>query len=196
MVNSNELFLINYWKMITISIMSNTIVLPDGTVISSCDPRTGQCVHPQTGEQINPELTQIIKIFVDVINVRLNDGTKIPSYLVRYCHKSERYIRIDTNEPITLSKEYQSFLTLNQLEYIVQKLFKKYSGTDVNINRVSEKGYEYGCSPFYVVQLEREVINVPFTHLQMTQIKYIGDGLTHLFFSRRGSSDLFQIVGE
>ena len=98
MVNSNELFLINYWKMITtISIMSNPTVLPDGTVISSCDPRTGQCVHPQTGEQINPELTQIIKIFVDVINVRLNDGTSIRSYLIRYCHKSESNIRIDTN---------------------------------------------------------------------------------------------------
>jgi hypothetical protein len=193
MVNSNELFLINYWKMITISIMSNTIVLPDGTVISSCDPRTGQCVHPQTGEQINPELTQIIQILVDIINVRLNDGTKIPSYLIRYCHKSESYIRIDTNEPITLSKEYQSFLTLNQLEYIVQNLFKKYSATDVNINRVSKKGYD---GPFYVVCLDKCTESVPFTHLQLTQIKYIGDALTHLFFSKLGSSDLFKIVGE
>jgi hypothetical protein len=194
MVNSNELFLINYWKMITtISIMSNPTVLPDGTVISSCDPRTGQCVHPQTGEQINPELTQIIKIFVDVINVRLNDGTSIRSYLIRYCHKSESNIRIDTNERIKLSKEYQSFVTLNQLEYIVQNFFKKYSGTDVNINRVSEKGYDPIC---YIVRLDKYTESVPFTHLQLTQIKYIGDGLTHLFFSRRGSSDLFKIVGE
>jgi hypothetical protein len=192
MVNSNELFLINYWKMITtISIMSNPTVLPDGTVISSCDPQTGQCVHPQTGEQISFKSAQIIKILVDIIYVRLNDGTRIRSYLIRYCRKSESYIRIDTNERITLSKEYQSFLTLNHLEEIVRNLFEKYSETNVNVSKVSEKGYDPIC---YIVRLDKYTESVPFTHLQMTQIKYIGDGLTHLFFSRRGSDNLFQIV--
>ena len=192
-------YLINYWKMIKIiiiSIMSNQIVLPDGTVISSCDPRTGQCVHPQTGEQISLESTQIIQILVDIINIKLNDSTTIPSYLIRYCRESKRYIRIDTNEPIILSDEYQSFLTLNNLEEIVQRLFEKYSGKNVNISKVSKKGYEHGCSPFYVVRLEREVINVPFTSIELAQIKYIGDGLTHLFFSSYGSQNLFQIIGE
>ena len=183
--------------MITIiSIISNPTVLPDGTVISSCDPRTGQCVHPQTGEQISLESTQIIQILVDIINIKLNDSTTIPSYLIRYCRESKRYIRIDTNEPIILSDEYQSFLTLNNLEEIVQRLFEKYSGKNVNISKVSKKGYEHGCSPFYVVRLEREVINVPFTSIELAQIKYIGDGLTHLFFSSYGSQNLFQIIGE
>jgi len=177
-----------------ILIMSNPTFLPDGSVIISCDPRTGLCVHPQTGEQINPVLTQIIEILVDIIDVRLNDGTTIQSYLIRYCRETKRYIRIDTNKPITLSDEvYQSFLTLNHLQEIVRRLFEKYSGTDVNINRISEKGYD---GPFYVVRLDRQTETVPFTNLQMTRIKYIGDGLTHLFFSKLGSSDLFQIVGE
>lgn len=194
MVNSNELFLINNGKMTTrILIMSKPIILPDGSVITSCDPRTGLCVHPQTGEQINPELTQIIQILVDIINVRLNYERTIRSYLIRYCRETKSHIRIDTNEPITLSKEYQSFLTLNHLEEIVHRLFEKYSATDVNINRVSKKGYD---GPFYVVCLDKYTESVPFTHLQMTQIKYIGDALTHLFFSRRGSDNLFQIVGE
>jgi len=174
--------------------MSNPIVLPDGTVISSCDPQTGQCVHPQTGEKISLESTQIIQILVDIINVKLNDETTIPSYLIRYCRESKRYIRIDTNQPITLSDEYQSFLTLNHLEEIVRRLFEKYTGTNINLSKVSEKGYEYGCSPFYVVRLEREVINVPFTSIALAQIKYIGDGLTHLFFSSYGSQNLFQLV--
>jgi hypothetical protein len=178
--------------MITIiSIMSNTIVLPNGTVISSCDPQTGQCVHPQTGEQISLESAQIIKILVDIINVRLNDETTIRSYLIRYCRKSESYIRIDTNERITLSKEYQSFLTLNHLEEIVRNLFEKYDGTDVNIKRVSEKGYD---GPFYVVRLDRQIETVFFMNLKLKQIKYIGDGLTHIFFSRHGSDNLFQMV--
>ena len=164
-----------------------------GSVITLCNPRTGLCVHPQTGEQINPELTQIIQILVDIIDVRLNDGTTIRSYLIRYCRETKQHIRIDTNEPITLSEEYQSFLTLNHLQEIVRRLFKKYSGTDVNINRVSEKGYD---GPFYHVRLDRQTETVPFAHLQLTQIKYIGDGLTHLFFSKCGSSDFFQIVGE
>jgi len=180
--------------MITIiSIISKSIVLPDGTIISSCDPRTGLCVHPQTGEQINPESTQIIQILVDIINVRLNDGTTILSYLIRYCRETKRYVRIDTNEPITLSEEYQSFLTINHLQEIVQRLFEKYSGKNVNVRKVSEKGYN---GPFYHVRLEREVINVPFTSIELTQIKYIGDGLTHLFFSSYGSQNLFQIIGE
>ena len=184
-------------KIIIISIMSNRIVLPDGTEISSCDPRTGLCVHPQTGEKINLSPNQIIQCLVDIINIKLNDEeTTIPSYLIRYCRESKRYIRIDTNEPITLSGEYQSFLTLNHLGEIVQRLFETYSGKTVNISKVSEKGYEHGCSPFYVVRLEREVINVPFTSIALAQIKYIGDGLTHLFFSRRGSQNLFQIIGE
>jgi len=174
--------------------MSNPIVLPDGTVISSCDPQTGQCVHPQTGEKISLESTQIIQILVDIINVKLNDETTIPSYLIRYCRESKRYIRIDTNQPITLSDEYQSFLTLNHLEEIVRRLFEKYTGTNINLSKVSEKGYEYGCSPFYVVRLEREVINVPFTSIALAQIKYIRDGLTHLFFSSYGSQNLFQLV--
>ena len=178
--------------MITIiSIISNPTVLPDGTVISSCDPRTGQCVHPQTSEQINLKSTQIIQILVDIINVKLNDETTIPSYLIRYCHESKRYIRIDTNEQITLSCEYQSFLTLNHLEEIVQRLFEKYSGKNVNVSKVSEKGYD---GPFYHVRLEREVTNVPFTSIALAQIKYIGDGLTHLFFSLSGSQNLFQLV--
>lgn len=177
-----------------IFIVSNKIVLPDETIITSCDPQTGQCIHPQTGEKISLESTQIIQILVDIINVRLNDGTTIPSYLIRYCRKSESYIRIDTNEQIKLSEEYQSFLTLNHLEEIAQSLFKKYTGTNINLRKVSEKGYEHGCSPFYVVRLEREVINVPFTSITLAQIKYIGDGLHHLFFSKLGSSDLFQIV--
>ena len=178
--------------MITIiSIMSNPIVLSDGTVISSCDPRTGQYVHPQTGEQINLKSTQIIQFLVDIINIKLNDGTTILSYLIRYCRESKRYIRIDTNEPITISDEYQSFLTLNHLEDIVQRLLEKYSGKNVNVSKVSEKGYD---GPFYHVRLEREVINVPFTSMRLTQIKYIGDGLTHLFFSLSGSQNLFQIV--
>jgi hypothetical protein len=176
-----------------IYILLNPTFLPDGSVITSCDPRTGLCVHPQTGEQINPVLTQIIQILVDIINVRLNDGTTIPSYFIRYCRETKSYIRIDTNEPITLSKEYQSFLTLNHLQEIVRRLFEKYSGTDVDVNRVSEKGYD---GPFYVVRLDRQTDSVPFAHLQLTRIKYIGDGLTHLFFSKLGSYDLFQIVGE
>ena len=171
-----------------ISIMSNPIVLPDETVITSCDPRTGLCVHPQTGEQINPESIQIL---VDIIYVRLNDETTIQSYLIRYCRKSESYIRIDTNERITLSKEYQSFLTLNHLEEIVHSLSEKYDGTDVHVKRVSEKGYD---GPFYVVRLDRQIETVFFMNLKLKQIKYIGDGLTHLFFSRRGSDNLFQMV--
>jgi hypothetical protein len=175
--------------------LPNPITLPNGSVITSCDPQTGLCVHPQTGEQINPELTQIIQILVDIIDVRLNDGTTIRSYLIRYCRETNKYIRIDTNEQITLSEEYQSFLTLNRLQEIVRRLFDKYSGTDVNvnINRVSGKGYD---GPFYHVPLDRQTEMVPFTHLQLTQIKYIGDGLTHLFFSKLGSTDLFQIVTE
>jgi hypothetical protein len=173
--------------------LPNPITLPNGSVITSCDPQTGLCVHPQTGEQINPELTQIIQILVDIIYVRLNDGTTIRSYLIRYCLEMKRYIRIDTNEPIKLSEEYQSFLTLNRLQEIVHHLFKKYSGTDVNINRVSEKGYD---GPFYHVRPDSQTEMVPFTHLQMTHIKYIGDGLTHLFFTKLGSTDLFQIVEE
>ncbi len=176
-----------------IYILPKPFILSDGSVIISCDPRTGLCVHPQTGEQINPVLTQIIEILVDIINVRLNDGTTIRSYLIRYCHETKQYIRVDTNESITLSEEYQSFLTLNHLQEIVRRLFEKYSGTDVNINRVSEKGYD--C-PFYVVRLDRQTETVPFTNLKFTRIKYIGDGLTHLFFSKLGSTDLFQIVGE
>lgn len=176
-----------------IFILPNQIILPDGSVITSCDPRTGVCIHPQTGEQINPESNQIIQIVVDIINVKLNDGTTIPSYLIRYCRETKQYIRIDTNESITLSDEYQSFLTLNHLQEIVQRLFKKYSGTDVNVNRVSKKGYD---GPFYVVHLDSQTETVPFTNLKLTQIKYIGDGLTHLFFSKLGSTDLFQIVGE
>jgi hypothetical protein len=176
-----------------IFILPNQIILPDGSVITSCDPRTGVCIHPQTGEQINPELTQIIQILVDIIDVRLNDGTTIRSYLIRYCRETKQYIRIDRNEPITLSDEYQSFLTLNHLQEIVQCLFEKYNGTDVNINRVSEKGYD---GLFYKVRLDRQTESVPFANLNLTQIKYIGDGLTHLFFSKLGSSDLFQIVGE
>jgi hypothetical protein len=176
-----------------IYILRKPIILPDGSVITSCDPQTGLCVHPQTGEQINPVLTQIIEILVDIIDVRLNDGTTIRSYLIRYCRETKRYIRIDTNEPITLSDEYQSFLTLNHLQEIVQRLFEKYSETYVNVNRVSEKGYD---GPFYVVRLDRQTETVPFTNLKLTQIKYIGDGLTHLFFSKLGSTDLFQIVGE
>lgn len=177
-----------------IYILLNPTFLPDGSVITSCDPRTGLCVHPQTGEQINPVLTQIIQILVDIIDVRLNDETTIRSYLIRYCRETKQYIRIDRNEPITLSDEvYQSFLTLNHLQEIVRSLFEKYSGTDVNINRVSEKGYD---GPFYVVRLDRQTETVPFAHLQLMRIKYIGDGLTHLFFSKPGSSDLFQIDGE
>jgi len=176
-----------------IYILPKPITLPDGSVITSCDPQTGLCVHPQTGQQINRVLTQIIQISVDIIDVRLNDGTTIRSYLIRYCRETKRYIRIDTNEPITLSEEYQSFLTLNHLQEIVHRLFEKYSGTDVNIKRVSEKGYD---GPFYVVRLDRQTETVPFAHLQLTLIKYIGDGLTHLFFSKLESSDLFQIVGE
>jgi len=177
-----------------IYILRKPIILPDGSVITSCDPQTGLCVHQQTGEQINPVLTQIIEILVDIINVRLNDGTTIRSYLIRYCRETKSYIRIDTNEPITLSDElYQSFLTLNHLQEIVHRLFEKYSGTDVNINRVSEKGYD---GPFYVVRLNPQTESVPFAYLQLKQIKDIGDGLTHLFFSKLGSSDLFQIVGE
>lgn len=180
--------------MITkIYILPKPLILPDGSVITSCDPRTGLCVHSQTGEQINPVLTQIIQILVDIIDVRLNDGTIIRSYLIRYCRETKSYIRIDRNEPITLSEEYQSFLTLNHLQEIVRRLFEKYSGTDVDVNRVSEKGYD---GPFYHVRLDRQTESVPFTHLQMTRIKYIGDGLTHIFFSKLGSSDLFQIVGE
>jgi hypothetical protein len=113
--------------------------------------------------------------------------------MIRYCRETKQYIRIDTNEPIILSEEYQSFLTLNHLQDIVHRLFEKYSGIDVNINRVSEKGYD---GPFYVVRLDKKTESVPFANLQLTQIKYIGDGLTHLFFSKLGSSDLFQIVGE
>lgn len=175
-----------------IYILPNQIILPDGSVIISCDPLTGLCVHPQTGEKINPKLTQIIKIVVDIINVKLNDGTTIHSYLIRYCRETKQYVRIDTNEPITLSKEYQSFLTLNNLEEIVQRLFEKYSGTDVNVNRVSEKGYD---GPFYVVRLDKKTESVPFTNLQLKQIKDIGDDY-HLFFSKLGSTDLFQIVRE
>ena len=187
--------LVNIQKMITIiSIMPKPIVLPDGTVISSCDPRTGQCVHPKTSEQISLESTKIIQILVDIIDIKLNDETTILSYLIRDCGESKKYIRIDTNELITLSDEYQSFLTLNHLEKIVQRLFEKYNGTNVNISKVSQKGYEHGCSPFYVVRLEREVINVPFTSIALAQIKYIGDGLTHLFFSHSGSQNLYQIV--
>jgi len=178
-----------------IYILPKPFILSDGSVITSCDPQTGLCIHPQTGEQINPELTQLIQILVDIIDVRLNDGTTIRSYLIRYCHETKQYIRIDRNEPITLSDErYQSFLTLNHLQEIVRRLFEKYSGTDVNVNRVSEKGYD---GPFYVVRLDRQTDSVPFAHLQLTRIKYIGDGLAHLFFSKLGSSDnLFQIVGE
>jgi len=177
-----------------IYILPKPLILPDGSVITSCDPQTGLCVHPQTGEQINPVLTQIIQILVDIIDVRLNDGTTIRSYLIRYCRETKRYIRIDRNEPITLSdKVYQSFLTLNHLQEIVRRLFEKYSGTDVDVNRVSEKGYD---PIFYVVRLDKKTESVPFTNLQLTRIKYIGDGLTHLFFSKLGSSDLFQIVGE
>lgn len=176
-----------------IFILPKPIILPDGSVITSCDPRTGLYIHPQTGEQINRELTQIIEILVDIIDVILHDGTTIRSYLIRYCRETKQYIRIDKNEPIILSDKYQSFLTLNHLQEIVRRLFKKYSGIHVNINRVSEKGYD---GPFYVVRLDRQTESVPFTHLQMTRIKYIGDGLTHLFFSKHGSSDLYQIVGE
>lgn len=176
-----------------IFILPNPIILPDGSVITSCDPRTGKYVHPQTGEKINPESNQIIQIVVDINNVRLNDETTIRSYLIRYCRETKQHIRIDTNEPITLSEEYQSFLTLNHLQEIVRRLFEKYSGTDVNVNRVSEKGYD---GPFYVVRLDRQTETVPFTNLQLTQIKYIEDGLTHLFFSKLGSTDLFQIVEE
>lgn len=176
-----------------IHILPKPITLPDGSMITSFDPQTGQCVHPQTGEQIKPDSTQIIQILVDINDVRLNDGTTIRSYLIRYCRKTKTYIRIDRNEPITLSEEYQSFLTLNHLQEIVHRLFEKYSGKIVNVNRVSEKGYD---GPFYVVRLDRQTETVPFAHLQLTRIKYIGDGLTHLFFSKLGSSDLFQIVGE
>jgi hypothetical protein len=175
-----------------IYILPNQTTLHDGSVIISCDPLTGLCVHPQTGEKINPELTKIIEIVVDIINVKLNDGTTIRSYLIRYCRETKQYVRIDTNEPITLSKEYQSFLTLNNLKEIVQRLFEKYSGTDVNVNRVSEKGYD---GPFYVVRLDKKTESVPFTNLQLKQIKDIGDDY-HLFFSKLGSTDLFQIVGE
>ena len=178
--------------MLTIKyFLCNQIILPDGYVITSCDPLTGLCIHPQTGEKINPELTQIIQISVDIINIRLNDGTTIRSYMIRYCRETKQYISIDTNEPIILSEEYQSFLTLNNLQEIVRRLFEKYSGTDVNVNRVSEKGYD---GPFYVVRLDKKTESVPFANLQLTQIKYIGDGLTHLFFSKLGSTDLFQIV--
>ncbi len=177
-----------------IHILPNPTFLPDGSVIKSCDPRTGRlCVHPQTREQIKPDSTQIIQILVDIIDVRLNDGKTIRSYLIRYCLETKSYIRIDTNKQITLSEEYQSFLTLNHLQEIVHRLFEKYSGKIVNVNRVSEKGYD---GPFYVVRLDSQTDSVPFTHLQLKQIKYIGDGLTHLFFSKLGSSDLFQIVGE
>jgi hypothetical protein len=180
--------------MLTIKyFLPKPITLPDSFVITSCDPRTGLCVHPRTGEKINPELTEIIQISVDIINIRLNDGTTIPSYMIRYCRETKSYIRIDTNEPITLSEEYQSFLTLNNLQEIVRRLFEKYSGIYVNINRVSEKGYD---PIFYVVRLDKKTESVPFANLQLTQIKYIGDGLTHLFFSKLGSSDLFQIVRE
>jgi hypothetical protein len=180
--------------MLTIKyFLSKPIILPDGSMITSCDPQTGLCVHPRTGEKINPELTEIIQISVDIINIRLNDETTIRSYMIRYCRETKQYIRIDTNEPIILSEEYQSFLTLNHLQDIVHRLFEKYSGIDVNINRVSEKGYD---GPFYVVRLDKKTESVPFANLQLTQIKYIGDGLTHLFFSKLGSSDLFQIVGE
>lgn len=79
------------------------------------------------------------------------------------------------------------------MQQIVQRLFEKYSGKNVNVRKVSEKGYN---GPFYHVRLEREVINVPFTSIELTQIKYIGDGLTHLFFSSYGSQNLFQIVEE
>jgi hypothetical protein len=79
------------------------------------------------------------------------------------------------------------------LEEIVRNLFEKYDGTDVNIKRVSEKGYD---GPFYVVRLVRQIETVFFMNLKLKQIKYIGDGLTHLFFSRRGSDNLFQIVEE
>ena len=176
-----------------IYILLRPITLLDRFVITSCDPRTGLCVHPRNGEKINPELTQIIQISVDIINIRLNDGTTIPSYMIRYCRETKQYISIDTNEPIILSEEYQSFLTLNNLQEIVHRLFEKYSGTNVKVNRVSEKGYD---PIFYVVRLDSQTIPVPFANLQLTQIKYIGDGLTHLFFSKLGSSDLFQIVGE
>ena len=175
-----------------IYILLNQITIHGGSVIISCDPLTGLCVHPQTGEKINPELTKIIEIVVDIIDVRLNDGTTIRSYLIRYCRETKQYVRIDTNERITLSKEYQSFLTLNNLQEIVQRLFEKYSGTDVNVNRVSEKGYD---GPFYVVRLDKKTESVPFTNLQLKQIKDIGD-YYHLFFSKLGSTDLFQIVGE
>ncbi len=176
-----------------IYILPRPIIRPDGSVITSCNPQTGLCVHPQAGEQIKPDSTQIIQISVDIIDVRLNNRTTIPSYLIRYCLETKSYIRIDTNEPITLSEEYQSFLTLNHLQEIVRRLFEKYSGTDVNIKRVSEKGYD---GPFYVVCLDHQTETVPFAHLQLTQIEYIGDGLTHLFFSKLGSTDPFQIVGE
>jgi len=176
-----------------IFILPKPIILPDGSVITSCDPRTGLYIHPQTGEQINRELTQIIEILVDIIDVILHDGTTIRSYLIRYCRETKQYIRIDKNEPIILSDKYQSFLTLNHLQEIVRRLFKKYSGIHVNINRVSEKGYD---GPFYVVRLDLQTESVPFANLNLTQIKYIGDGLTHLFFSKHGSSDLYQIVGE
>lgn len=174
-----------------IYILPQKIILSDGSVITSCDPRTGLCVHPRTGEQINPELTQIIQILVDIIDVRLNDETTIRSYLIRYCRKSESHIRIDTNERITLSKEYHSFLTLNHLEDIVRNLLEKYDGTDVHVKRVSEKGYD---GPFYVVRLDRQIETVFFMNLKLKQIKYIGDGLTHIFFSRHGSDNLFQMV--
>jgi hypothetical protein len=180
--------------MITrIYILFKLITLPDGSVITSCDPQTGLCVHPQTGEQINPDLRKMIQILVDINYVRLNDGTTIRSYLIRYCRETKRYIRIDTNKPITLSDEYQSFLTLNHLQEIVRRLFEKYSGTHVNVNRVSEKGYD---GPFYVVHLDRQTETVHFAYLQLKQIKDIRDGSTHIFFSKQGSSDLFQIVGE
>jgi len=173
--------------------LCDKISLPNGSEIISCDPLTGLCVHPQTGEQINPEIPQIIQILVDIIDVRLNDGTTIRSYLIRYCRETKSYIRIHTNEPITLSNErYQRFLTLNNLQEIVRRLFEKYSGTDVNVNRVSEKGYD---PIFYVVRLDKKTESVPFTNLQLKQIKDIGDEY-HLFFSKLGSSDLFQIVGE
>lgn len=180
--------------MITrIYILFKQITLPDGSVITSCDPQTGLCVHPQTGEQINPDLRKMIQILVDINDVRLNDGTTIRSYLIRYCRETKRYIRIDTNKPITLSDEYQSFLTLNHLQEIVRCLFEKYSGTHVNVKRVSEKGYD---GPFYHVCLNPQTESVHFAYLQLKQIKDIRDGLTHIFFSKQGSSDLFQIVGE
>ena len=175
-----------------------TIFRTDGTELAStdvqCDPQTGQCVHKKTGEQIELLPNQLIQIKVDKTIVKLTDGSAIQWYYIQSIYHKETntvsYERTDTNEPITIL-EYPYFVVLDQLVSRVQGIFQKYQGSFINIMKVSEKGYD---GLFYHVRVDEQIQSVPFTHLQLTEIKYIGDGLTHLFFSKSGSSDLFQIV--